>query len=179
MKRGRRVWLVVMLAATLLATWWAGSVEEEAVAAAQAAPRVAPSADKQGAGNRGNPGRAAIDPQAALLAQLSRMGAVRELMPQPSRDPFAATSFQPPPPAPTPAAVAIAKPAAPPLPFQYQGLLRQDGKLAVFLADGSELLIAREGEMLAGQYRVERLTEQEIVLHYLPLGERQTLNFGK
>ena len=180
MKRGRRVWLVVMLAATLLATWWAASVEEEeAVAAAQAAPRIALSADKQGTGNRGNPDRAAVDPQAALLAQLSRMDAARELMPEPSRDPFSATSFQPPPPAPTPAAVVIAKPAAPPLPFQYQGLLRQDGKLAVFLTDGAGLLIAREGETLAGQYRVEKLTEREIVLHYLPLGERQALNFGK
>ena len=172
----RHAWLVVMLAATLLATWLAAGVEEEGAAAAQAAPVAARSATRQGSGNGGDSGRAAIDPRAALLAQLSRMDRSRELMPEPSRDPFSATSFQPPPP-PESVAMVIAKPAAPPLPFQYQGLLRQDGKLAVFLADGAGLLIAREGETLAGQYRVERLTEKEIILQYLPLAERQTLNF--
>jgi hypothetical protein len=178
MKRGRHAWLGITLAATFLATWWAAGVQEEGAAAAQAAPQIARSVAGQGTGNSGNPGRSASDPQAMLLGQLSRMGRSRELMPEPSRDPFAATSFQPPPP-PTAAAIVIAKPAAPPLPFQYQGLLRQNGKLAVFLADDASLLIAREGETLAGQYRVERLTEQEIILQYLPLAERQTLNFGK
>jgi hypothetical protein len=65
------------------------------------------------------------------------------------------------------------------LPFQYQGLLHRDGQLVVFLTDGSSLLIAREGETLAGQYRVERVTERQLVLHYLPLAERQTLDFGR
>ena len=174
MMRRRHAWLLVVLAATLLATWWAADVEQEAAAATQAAPRIARSAARQG-----SPGGVAVDPQAALLAQLSRMDAARELMPEQSRNPFSATSFQPSAPAPAPAAVVIAKPAAPPLPFQYQGLLRQDGKLAVFLADGAGLLIAREGETLAEQYRVEGLTEREVILQYLPLGERQTLNFGK
>jgi hypothetical protein len=167
MKRRRHAWLGVMLAATLLATWLAAGVEEEGVAAARAAPASARSA-----------ARPASDSHAALLAQLSRMDRSRELMPEPSRDPFFATSVQPPPP-PEPAAAVIAKPAPPPLPFQYQGLLRQEGKLAVFLVDGSQLLMAREGETLAGQYRVERLTEKEIILQYLPQGERQTLNFER
>lgn len=178
MKRRRHASLGIMLAATFLATWWAASVQEEGAAAAQTAPQIARSAARQGTDNSGNPGRSASESQATLLARLSLMDKSREPMPEQSRDPFAATSFQPPP-QPAPAAVVIAKPAAPPLPFQYQGLLRQDGKLAVFLADGAGLLIAREGETLAGQYRVERLTEQEIILQYLPLAERQTLNFGK
>jgi hypothetical protein len=167
MKRRRHVWLGAMLAATLLATWLAAGVEEEGAAAAQAPRASARSA-----------ARPAVDSQAALLAQLSRMDRSREPMPEPPRDPFFATSVQPPPP-PEPAAQVIATPAPPPLPFQFQGLLRQEGKLAVFLVDGSQLLMAREGETLAGQYRVERLTEKEIILQHLPQGERQTLNFER
>jgi hypothetical protein len=166
MRRRRHAWLGAMLAATLVATWLAAAVEEEGVAAAQGPRASGRSAAKP-----------AVESQAALLTQLSRMDRSREPMPEPSRDPFFAISI--PPPQPEPAAAVIAPPAPPPLPFQFQGLLRQEGKLAVFLVDGSQLLMAREGETLAGQYRVERLTEKEIILQYLPQGERQTLNFER
>jgi len=178
MKQRRHAWLGVMVAATLLATWWAASVEEEGVAAASAAPATTRSAARPGSGNSGNPGRAAADLEATLLAQLSRLDGRRELMPEASRNPFSVTRSQPPPPPPA-AAVVKAEPAPPPLPFQYQGLVQQDGKLAVFLTDGSQLLMAREGETLAGQYRVEKLTDREIILQHLTQGERQTLNFGR
>ncbi|HSV79867.1 MAG TPA: hypothetical protein VLK85_11790 [Ramlibacter sp.] len=167
-----------MVAATLLATWWAAGMEEEGVAAASAAPATIRSAARQGSGNKGNPGRAAADLQATLLAQLGRLDGRRELPPEASRNPFSATRAQPPSP-PPPAAVVNAEPAPPPPPFKYQGLVLQDGKLAVFLTDGTQLLMAREGETLAGQYRVEKLTDKEIILQHLAQGERQTLNFGR
>jgi len=173
MKRRRHAWLVAMLAATLLATLWAGGVDEDA--------EVAPAAARSAARPReASPAKAAGDAQAGWLAQLSRMDAPRTRMPELTRDPFSPARVQaepPPPAAPTPEAVA--KPGAPPLPFQYQGLLRRDGQLVVFLTDGASLLIAREGETLSGQYRVDRVTERQIVLQYLPLDERQTLDFGR
>ena len=172
MKRRRHAWLVALLAATLLATLWAGGVEEDAQVAPAAAPGAARPRDS-------SPAKAASDAQAAWLAQLSRVDAPRERMPEPARDPFSPTSVQAPPPSPVATPEAVAKPAAPPLPFQYQGLLRRDGKLVVFLTDGASLLIAREGETLAGQYRVDRVTERQVVLQYLPLDERQTLDFGR
>jgi hypothetical protein len=171
MKRRRHAWLVALLA-TLLATLWAGGLEEDV----QAAP-----APARGAARPRDAGKAKLagDAQAAWLAQLARMDAPRTRMPEPARDPFAPARPQAEPPPAAPAPEAVAKPGAPPLPFQYQGLLRRDGQLAVFLTDGASLLIAREGETLAGQYRVESVTERQVVLQYIPLAERQTLDFGR
>jgi len=167
----RRAWLCALLAGTLLATWWAAGLDEAGAAAAPAAPQMARDATRQAT-------RAPQATEATLLAQLRRTDGNRERMPPLAHDPFAATNFQPPPP-PQPADAVAAKPAAPPLPFQFQGLLRQDGKLAVVLVDGPQLWIAREGETIAGQYRVEQLTTSAMVVQSLPQGERQTLNFGR
>jgi hypothetical protein len=172
MKHRRHAWLVALLAATLLATLWAGGLEEESQVAPQPARGAARPRDSSAT-------KAAGDAQSAWLAQLSRMDAPRERMTEFVNDPFSPTRAQPVPQPPVPTPETIAKPAAPPLPFQYQGLLRRDGQLVVFLTDGASLLIAREGETLAGQYRVERVTERQVVLQYIPLAERQTLDFGR
>jgi len=66
------------------------------------------------------------------------------------------------------------KPVAPPLPFKYLGKMIEDGKLNVFLARGEESLSVRAGQKI-GEYRVDAVTDSEIVFTYLPLKTKQSL----
>jgi hypothetical protein len=88
-------------------------------------------------------------------------------------DPFAPRSFSAPEPVPGPAGKRKAA-AAPPLPFRYLGKMIEDGRLNVFLARGEESLAVHAGQKL-GEYRVERVTEREIVFTHLPSKTKQSL----
>jgi hypothetical protein len=68
-----------------------------------------------------------------------------------------------------------AKPAPPPLPFQYFGRLTANGKTEVFVLRAEELLAIEPGQRL-GEYRVESVGEKSIAFTYLPLKTRQTLD---
>lgn len=70
---------------------------------------------------------------------------------------------------------APAKPTAPPLPFAYIGKVIEDGKLAVFLSRGSESYSVAAGDTIAGEYRVEAVSDKEITFTYLPLKMKQRL----
>jgi hypothetical protein len=87
-------------------------------------------------------------------------------------DPFAPRSFSPVEGAARPGAPH--KPVAPPLPFKYLGKMIEDGKLNVFLARGEESLSVRAGQKI-GEYRVDAVTDSEIVFTYLPLKTKQSL----
>lgn len=75
-----------------------------------------------------------------------------------------------------PAAQAPAKPAAPPLPFQYFGRLTEKGKTEVFVLRGEELLTVSAGQKI-GDYRVDSVSDSRIAFTYLPLKMKQTLDF--
>ena len=87
-------------------------------------------------------------------------------------DAFAPRNFSPV--IPPQAAQAAAKPVAPPLPFRYVGKMLDGDKLAVFLVNGNESLAVAAGERI-GEYRVEKITDAEIVFTYLPLKTKQSL----
>lgn len=96
-----------------------------------------------------------------------------------ANDPFMSSSWLPPapkvevsaePPPPPP------PPTAPPLPFAYLGQLDgQAAKPQVFLSEGDQLLIVAPGDVIDTRYRVESVSDQEIVLVYLPLNQRQVM----
>lgn len=86
-------------------------------------------------------------------------------------DPFAPRSFSTLVPA---QAGKHGKPVAPPLPFRYLGKMLDGGKLAVFLARGDESLSVSAGQRI-GDYRVDKVTESEVVFTYLPLKTKQSL----
>ena len=89
-------------------------------------------------------------------------------------DAFAPRSFAP---AAQPQQQAEARPAkreAPPLPFRYVGKMQDAGKLAVFLANGEESIVASAGQTI-GQYRVDAITDEEIRFTYLPMKTKQVL----
>jgi Tfp pilus assembly protein PilP len=86
-------------------------------------------------------------------------------------DAFAPRNFSPVVPA---QAQAAAKPTVPPLPFRYIGKMQDGDKLAVFLMNGNDSLAVAAGDRI-GDYRVEKVTDAEIVFTYLPMKAKQTL----
>lgn len=77
------------------------------------------------------------------------------------------------------AAPAPAPAAAPPLPFRLIGRYADGEREGVVLqGPEGEVFIAHAGETLAGNYRVESLSGNLMVLHYLPLDLRQTMDIG-
>ncbi|MEM5405489.1 hypothetical protein [Paraburkholderia unamae] len=94
-----------------------------------------------------------------------------------AHDPFTASSWLPPPPVEAPAApVQPPPPTAPPVPFAYVGQLdARAAKPQVFLTNGDQLLIVSPGDVIDNQYRVESVSESDVVLTYLPLHERQVV----
>jgi hypothetical protein len=52
----------------------------------------------------------------------------------------------------------------------------EDGKTYVFLAHGEEAITTQAGQKLAGNdWRLDKITEQEVVLTYLPLKKKHSL----
>jgi hypothetical protein len=78
------------------------------------------------------------------------------------------------PPAPPPA-----PPAAPALPFTAVGFIQgkkiADGQQQTFIQQGETLTMIRRGDTINSTYRVEDITEERVLLTYLPLGQKQTL----
>lgn len=95
---------------------------------------------------------------------------------------FGAHSWAPPPAAAGAGAAARAgpppKPKAPPLPFTYIGKLVDGGKVTVFLAQGERNHVVSTGAVIDDRYRVDRISDAEITLTYLPLKEQQKLPIG-
>jgi hypothetical protein len=88
-------------------------------------------------------------------------------------DPFRPATWYVAPPPPPPE-----KPRAPRLPFKYLGRLVEDGSIRVFLSDQDRHLIVKSGEVINGSYKVEKISDGQIVFVYLPLKERQVLPTG-
>ena len=79
---------------------------------------------------------------------------------------------QPPPP-PPPVAPA---PVAPPVPFIYFGRYEDTSKRLVILAMGTKLYTVSEGDVIDGNYRVERISDKTVDLVYLPLNTNQSIS---
>jgi hypothetical protein len=100
------------------------------------------------------------------------------ISPDSVNDPFTVSSWLPPapPPPPPPPPAPAAPPTAPPLPFGFVGTLGGDTtKSQVFLSNGDRLLIASPGDVIEGQYRLEKIAATSVVFTYLPLNEKQVL----
>jgi hypothetical protein len=89
-------------------------------------------------------------------------------------DAFAPRNFSPVIPPQAQEKAARARPEAPPLPFRYLGKIIEDGKVSVFLANGDESISVTAGQRI-GDYRIDRITEAEVRITYLPLKQQQSL----
>ncbi|HEX4584497.1 MAG TPA: hypothetical protein VH183_06685 [Burkholderiaceae bacterium] len=99
-----------------------------------------------------------------------------------AKDPFAARGWLPPPPPPAPAPVVAVDatppppPTAPPVPFRFVGLIEERAaKPAAFIAKGDALFVVHVGDVVESTYRVESFNSAQVVVTYLPLQQRQTI----
>ncbi|MBV7526542.1 MULTISPECIES: hypothetical protein [Pseudomonas] len=69
-------------------------------------------------------------------------------------------------------------PTAPPLPFQFVGRLDDRSDLQVFLQSGEKIYVVRKGDVIDETWRIERISDKELSLVYLPLHLAQTLSVG-
>jgi hypothetical protein len=65
----------------------------------------------------------------------------------------------------------------PAIPFKFMGAMDQpSGPQAIYLMRNDELLNVSVGSVVDGQWRIEKLTEAELQLTYLPAGIKVNLN---
>lgn len=138
--------------------------EPEALLAEAAQGRAAPPATPP----------AALHPYPAAALDPSPAFVVRPLPEM--RDAFGTRNWQPPAPPAKPAPQA--KPAAPPLPFAYLGRLEEGAEVTVYLRRGEEVVVARAGQAIDANYRLDEAGEDRLVFTYLPLRQQQMLGTG-
>lgn len=163
-----------------VATQWSHSAIE-AVAAegivAPAAPASAPASAQRQAAASVAASAAASGPTAAASGPAA---AASRAVPSGDGQAFARLSWLPPPPppaAPPPPPPAPA-PTAPPLPFTFVGMVEDGmGKPQAFLAKGDILLVVTVGQLLENNtYRVDSFDANQVVITYLPLTTKQTID---
>lgn len=185
--RPRPALLIALAAAVvLLVGWWAISGKPAVPAAAPAArPRPAVKA-----------GSEAVTPAetAALDVRLEALKQPRPAAGAAGRNPFRFYTPPPPPPPPAPAAkppgaappqpqgpvVPAGPPPPPPITLKYIGLMEGvpgQGKVAAF-SDCRTTMHGREGEIIAGQYRLVRIGVESVVLEYVDGRGRTTIRMS-
>lgn len=175
--------LLVALAATvgLLLVWWVMSGKS---AVPTASPSKARIASKE---------NAAPAESGDLSVRLNALKQPRPSADGGNRNPFRFYTPPPPPPPPAPAARPVqalpqpegsAGPAGPapppPIPLKYIGLMEGvpgQGKVAAF-SDCRSTMHGREGEILAGQYRLVRIGVESVVLEYVDGRGRTTVRMS-
>ncbi len=71
----------------------------------------------------------------------------------------------------------VDRPAAPSLPFNYMGRIQEEGgRVVVFLTQDSNAYAVGEGDDINDSYRLESVSPTRLVLVYLPLNTKHTLN---
>jgi hypothetical protein len=158
--------------AAFAAASWLGQMGDPEVAVVEAVTR---------GSNAGKPAKPT--PSAQALPPTTLQTPARTLVAfENEKDIFSPHSWlPPPPPAPPPQAVAPAPPPppplAPPLPFSFFGSLDEKGLARrVFLTKGDQLVIVKANDVVEGQYRVDRITENTVDLTYLPLNQKQSIS---
>ncbi|WP_283743549.1 hypothetical protein [Sideroxydans sp. CL21] len=100
----------------------------------------------------------------------------RPALPEGVKDMFTAKSWYAPPPPPK----IPPRPSAPPLPFNYIGKMLEEGDhRAVFLEKQSRIFVVREGDAIEASYRVDAINPPVMILTYLPLEIKQTVQIGE
>src|SRR5262245_14792642 len=167
-----RGWLLALaLAATVAAAGWVGNKEQSGVVVATPARNGAPANQAEPQQQRRDAASPGATGSTIEMEKLSQRPVARTF-----GEMFHARSWQPPPP--PVSARAPERPSAPPLPFQFFGRLLDNGTTVVFLNRQDDIYAVKVGDTIGGAYRVEEINGSEVVLTYLPLKQRQTLQIG-
>jgi hypothetical protein len=132
--------------------------------------------------SRSEAGPSQAAPAAAAAPAAPNLPTRSRIQQSASKDPFAARGWLPPPPPPAPAPVVTVDatppppPMAPPVPFKFVGLIEEKAaKPAAFIAKGDALFVVHVGDVVESLYRVESFNSAQVVVTYLPLQQRQTI----
>jgi hypothetical protein len=88
--------------------------------------------------------------------------------------------FVPPPPPPPVKAAPPTEPTAPPLPFSFLGSYTPDGGPTVYyLVKGDRILDVHLGDTLDNTYTVDAMQDNQLLLTYTPLQQKQALNLRR
>ncbi|WP_418119359.1 hypothetical protein [Variovorax sp. 350MFTsu5.1] len=167
----RRVMLVLALGATLLAVYSAPAKDEAVVQAAEravvsdATPRPMPVQVRQ----EGRRHAGATD----VLGLRSR-----DELDGDESNLFATLSWERPPAnveASPPPATESAAPLAPPAPLQLLGRYQEGDRTAMFATFNGDSVVLWAGENINPEWRVDAIETGQVVLTYLPLGQKQSL----
>jgi hypothetical protein len=175
-----RPWLMVALAAVvgLALVFWLLPGKSAAPAAAPSHPRT-----QQRTRDVASIGPADLN---VRLEELKRTRPVTETsdrnpfrfyVPPPPPVPVSRGNEGPPPPRPPP--VPIGPPLPPPIPLKYIGFMDvpKVGKVAAF-SDCRMTMRGREGEVIAGQYRLVRIGVESVVMEYVDGRGRTTIRMS-
>lgn len=156
------IFLGLMLTGSLAAAWLS---EEESPDAGVVAPVIAVKPRDTSAKRHSIP-----------VLRLEKLA--RAEVSDPEQDPFAGKSWYVAPPPPPPSKPQAApSPTAPALPFRYMGRMREEGgKPVVYLTQGTRAYSLSEGDTIDGTYRLDSVSSGQLVLTYLPMNIKQTLN---
>ncbi|MGH8389217.1 MAG: hypothetical protein ACRESJ_27675 [Pseudomonas sp.] len=72
----------------------------------------------------------------------------------------------------------VQAPTAPAMPFQFIGRMDDRTDLQVFLQSGEKIYVVRKGDVIDATWKIERISDMELSLVYLPLHLSQTLSVG-
>jgi hypothetical protein len=67
---------------------------------------------------------------------------------------------------------------APPAPFRVIGRYEEGGQVGVFVEHQQKALVARVGDQLTPEWKVEAIESTRLVLQYLPLAQKQTVEWS-
>jgi hypothetical protein len=87
---------------------------------------------------------------------------------------FGANALSPPPPPPRPRP----KPTAPPFPYAFMGALRDGSEPTLFLSNGERVLVVKADQTVDGAYHIDKISDSQLIVTYLPLHQQQTIVFG-
>lgn len=155
----RHRWLALALIVTVAVAFWPGREDsDEVVETARRADQQAPSA------------------AAAAKPGASAPRAARERLARMQANLFPSQTWVPPPPPPKPyVPPPPPPPKPPPLPFKYLGRWVEDGQQTLFLVQGELPIPVEPGQVLPGNWRVDEITERQVVFTYLPLDMQSIL----
>lgn len=150
-RKARLGFLLVAAAATAWLAWMPLPGEQSSI-------------DRRPTTSTGNPA-----PERSRFAALPSREGVGEAR----GDPFGVLAWAPAPKQPVPQPAAAQEP--PPLPYKYAGTVEQEGVAQHLLVKDERVYAVVQGGTLDGGYRIESVSESEIVLTYLPLNVNQSV----
>lgn len=147
-------------------------------------------ADGEGGWTADTADTASPSPASARVKVARKADAVSDTAAQPAwvaagADPFSSKGWQPEPVAPPPAALGAAPapvaaidltpPPPPPLPFKFVGQMNDGADQVIYLSSGDQVVLARQGDVLDGGYKVSSISPTQIEFESVSSGLKQPL----